>query len=99
MNADGIRISPPATVHELTDRSVARWAAFVEECPEATFFHRAGWKRVIERSFGHRTHFIYAERQGRTVGILPLVEIDSALFGHALISNAFSVCGGPAAID
>src|SRR5262249_20782567 len=76
-----------------------RWDAFVEQCPEATFFHRAGWKRVIERSFGHRTHFIYAERQGRIVGVLPLVEIESALFGHALISNAFSVCGGPAAIE
>jgi hypothetical protein len=26
----------------------ARWDAFVQDCPEATFFHRAGWQRVIE---------------------------------------------------
>jgi FemAB-related protein (PEP-CTERM system-associated) len=99
MNADGIRIAPPAAVLEFTDAAAQRWDAFVDSCPEATFFHRAGWKEVIERSFGHRTHYLYAERDGRIVGVLPLVEIKSTLFGHALISNAFSICGGPAAVD
>ena len=32
---------------------MARWDAFVADCPDATFFHRAGWKAVIERAFGH----------------------------------------------
>jgi FemAB-related protein (PEP-CTERM system-associated) len=82
-------------VHALTDHEHARWDAFVQECPEASFFHRAGWRTVIERSFGHRTHYIFAERDGVIKGVLPLVEIRSALFGHALISNAFCVCGGP----
>ena len=49
MNADGFIIAPPATIHALDDSSAARWDAFVDACPEATFFHRAGWKRVIER--------------------------------------------------
>jgi FemAB-related protein (PEP-CTERM system-associated) len=91
----------PEIVKKLDDTPQARrrWDAFVDTAPEATFFHRAGWREVIEKSFGHRMHYFYAERGGETVGVLPLTEIRSLLFGHALISNAFSVCGGPVAVD
>ena len=42
----------------------ARWDAFVFAHPQATFFHRSGWLRVIEGSFGHTGFFLYAERDG-----------------------------------
>jgi FemAB-related protein (PEP-CTERM system-associated) len=85
-------------VHELEPGATARWDAFVAACPEATFFHRAGWKRVIEESLGHETHFLYAEDAGGSiVGVLPLVFIRSVLFGRSLSSTAFCVYGGPAA--
>ena len=29
-----------------------RWDDFVTTCPSATFFHRAGWQRVIADVFG-----------------------------------------------
>jgi len=75
----------------------ARWDDFVSSCPEATFFHRAGWKDVIERAFGHRTHFLLAESAGAIEGILPLAEVKSFLFGHSLSSLPFCVYGGVAA--
>jgi FemAB-related protein (PEP-CTERM system-associated) len=87
------------SVHELTDGDARRWDTFVEACPTATFFHRIGWKRVVERAFGHRTHYLIAERGGEIRGVLPLVHIKSRLFGNALVSNAFCVYGGPAALD
>ena len=84
-------------VLELDRGAADRWDAFVASCPEATFFHRAGWRRVIEESLGHRTHFLYAEdAAGSIVGVLPLVFIRSALFGRSLSSTAFCVYGGPA---
>ena len=86
-------------VRELDDSSWERWEAYVEACPEATFFHKAGWKRVIEQSFGQRGHFLYAERDGAFVGVLPLVHVKSRLFGNRLVSNAFCVDGSPAAND
>jgi FemAB-related protein (PEP-CTERM system-associated) len=92
-------MTAPYVVRELNADIATKWDAFVQECPEATFFHRAGWKTVIERAFGHRTHYLYVERGGTIVGVLPLVEVKSALFGHALISNGFSVCGGPAVTE
>ncbi len=87
------------TVRTLTNHDHGRWDDFVQECPEASFFHRAGWRTVVERSFGHRTHYVFAEREGVIKGVLPLVEIKSAVFGHSLISNGFCVTGGPIAFE
>jgi len=84
-------------VCELDDSSLAKWDAFVESCQEATFFHLSGWKRVIERSFSHKTHFLYVEQNDKIQAILPLAQIKSLLFGHSLISLPFCVYGGVAA--
>lgn len=75
------------------------WDNFVNACPSATFFHLSPWKRVIERAFGHKTHYLLAERAGAITGVLPLTHVRSALFGSSLISNAFAVRGGPATND
>lgn len=75
----------------------AAWDAFVLAEPSATFFHRIGWRTVLERAFGHRTHFLLAERNGRVEGVLPLAEMRSRLFGHSLVSTPFCVYGGIAA--
>jgi len=82
-----------------TAADMQRWEAFVERCPEATFFHRAGWREVIESVFRHRTRYLLAERDAAIVGVLPLAEVKSLLFGHALTSLPFCVYGGVAATD
>jgi FemAB-related protein (PEP-CTERM system-associated) len=92
-------MTEPYTLRAFDDRAAPRWDALVAKCPEATFFHRAAWRPLIERIFGHRTHYAYVQRGREIVGILPMVEVKSALFGHALISNGFSVCGGPAVTE
>lgn len=76
-----------------------RWDQFVSDCALGTFFHLSGWKRVIESVYKHSPHYLYAERNGEIVGVLPLVEQRSKLFGHALISTPFCVYGGVAADD
>jgi FemAB-related protein (PEP-CTERM system-associated) len=73
------------------------WDAFVDQCERGTFFHLSGWKTVIENVFGHTCHYLYAKSAGEIVGVLPLVEQKSMLFGHALISTPFCVYGGVAA--
>src|SRR5207302_1138250 len=76
-----------------------KWDAFVEQCPDATFFHRIGWREIIEGVFGHRCHYLVAERGGRWCGVMPLAEIRSRLFGHSLVSLPFAVYGGAVAND
>jgi FemAB-related protein (PEP-CTERM system-associated) len=87
------------SVHSLEDTEAARWDAFVEAHPRGTFFHRAAWKTVIEKAFGHRTHYAYTERDGAITGVLPLARVKTLLFGDTLISVPFCVYGGPLATD
>jgi FemAB-related protein (PEP-CTERM system-associated) len=67
--------------------------------PKATFFHRAGWQRVLRGVFRHDTYFLQAQRDGRIVGVLPLAHVKSFLFGSALTSLPFAVYGGVVADD
>jgi FemAB-related protein (PEP-CTERM system-associated) len=76
-----------------------RWDEFVRAHASGTFFHLSGWQRVIERAFGHRTYYMIAERGPAVTGVLPLTHVKSLIFGSSLISNAFSVRGGPIADD
>ena len=78
----------------------ARWDAFVQHgCPQATFFHRAGWQRILGDVLRHDTHFLYAEAGGRIEGVLPLAHVRSLLFGRSLVSLPFAVYGGVAALN
>ena len=84
----------------MQDAAIAvRWDAFVLACPQASFFHRAGWQKVIGDVFGHSTYFLYAEVDGQIEGVLPLAQIKSLLFGHSLVSLPFGVYGGVAALN
>jgi FemAB-related protein (PEP-CTERM system-associated) len=87
------------TVRRLTDTDAVAWDTFVTAQPRGTFFHLAGWKRVIEDSFGHTCPYLLAERDGRITGVLPLTHMRSRLFGNSLVSNAFCVYGGPVTSD
>lgn len=78
-------------------RTGAAWDAFVGACPTATFFHRAGWQRVLTKVFGLDTYFLYAEVDGHIEGVLPLAHVNSLLFGQSLVSLPFAVYGGVAA--
>lgn len=87
----------PLIVKTLSPPDVPRWDAFVHACPQATFFHLAAWQGITEQIFRHRSFFLYAERAGEIVAVLPLAEVRSRLFGHALTSLPFCVYGGIAA--
>ncbi|OIR07123.1 FemAB family protein [mine drainage metagenome] len=89
----------PLAIKQLTAVDLARWDRFVAACPEATFFHHAGWKEIIEQVFHHRACFLYAERGGEICGVLPLAQVNSWLFGNSLASLPFCVYGGVVATD
>ena len=78
--------------------AAARWDEFVRACPAATFFHRAGWQKIVGDIFRHKTYFLYAERDGAIEGVLPLAHVKSLLFGNGLVSLPFAVYGGVAAV-
>jgi FemAB-related protein (PEP-CTERM system-associated) len=93
MNAPAPRLAVSVREADLAAER-ARIDAFVAEHPEGQVFHRPQWSRAVERGCGRRAHFLLAERGGALVGLLPLTEIRSALFGNALVSAGFATGGG-----
>jgi serine/alanine adding enzyme len=92
---------PPAAVAERISISTAapepaRWDAFVEAAPRSSFCHLLGWREVMEDVLGHRCEFVVAASDsGEWLGVLPLVEVRSRLFGRYLVSMPFLNYGGP----
>ncbi|MGE0222893.1 MAG: FemAB family XrtA/PEP-CTERM system-associated protein [Acetobacteraceae bacterium] len=86
-------------IRPLSPASAPAWDEFVHAKSDGTFFHLAAWADVIESAFRHRTHYVFAERDGAISGVLPLVQLKTLLFGHSLVSNPFCVYGGPLAAD
>lgn len=80
-------------VRDSTARNV--WDAYVNSNSAASNYHRYCWREVIEKSFGHPCHYLAAlDNSGGVVGILPLVFMQSRLFGRFLVSLPFFNYGG-----
>ena len=82
------------SIRKLTQKEHLAWDKYVDQHPEGSFFHLSGWLDVIHSVFGHKHHYLLAEQDAKLVGVLPLFEQKSWLFGHALISTPFCVYGG-----
>ena len=72
-----------------------RWDRYVLDSGASCCYHLAGWKTVIERTFGHSCHYLVAGTDTGVVdGILPLVHIKSFLFGNYMVSLPYFNYGG-----
>jgi len=86
-------------IRAASESDAKAWDDYVFAHPRATFFHRYGWKRLIESTYRYPGHYLLAERGGTLCGVFPLGEVKHLLFGHSLISVPFCVYGGVLADD
>jgi FemAB-related protein (PEP-CTERM system-associated) len=82
-----------------TVSDAAVWDAFVHSRSDSSGYHQWGWRTVFETALRHRCHYLVARRGVAVVGVLPLVEMRSWLFGRALSSLPFVNYGGVLASD
>lgn len=79
------------------------WEEYVLNHSNGTWYHGNGWKRFVERTFGHQSYYLSTRRDGHIVGIMPLNLVESPLFGKILISSAYAryagVCCNDAAAE
>ena len=72
-----------------------QWDRYVDAHPDGLNYHRYGWRRVITESFGHVAWYLMArDHEGVVRGVLPLVHLNSRLFGNVLVSLPFVNYGG-----
>lgn len=69
--------------------------ALVRAHPEGSFFHLAGWERVVHQLFGHRVENLTAWRGDELVGFLPLMACRGLTGKRNLLSVPYAVYGGP----
>ncbi|MCM2681472.1 FemAB family XrtA/PEP-CTERM system-associated protein [Echinimonas agarilytica] len=81
-------------IRTMQQHEMDAWDAYVDQHSQGSFFHLSGWQRIAREVFGHTPHYLVALDHDAIVGVLPLVEQKSRLFGHALISTPFCVYGG-----
>ncbi len=82
-------------VIECDDSHCSAWDAYVHASPAASFYHLYGWRGVNADEFGHKSLYLAAMEHGRIVGVFPIVEVKSRLFGRLACSMPFVNFGGP----
>jgi FemAB-related protein (PEP-CTERM system-associated) len=85
----------PAAVVVAADATEAEWDGYVAGHPGATADHLWRWRDVFQGVFGQSCCYLAArDREGRIVGVLPLVLFRSRLFGRSVVSLPFLNYGG-----
>lgn len=72
----------------------AEWDRFVDAHPESNGYHLWKWRTVFEGAFDHRTEYLAARQGSEIVGVLPLVVLQSRVFGNFMVSLPFVNYGG-----
>jgi FemAB-related protein (PEP-CTERM system-associated) len=73
------------------------WDGYVARSSQASFYHRYAWRDVNARELDHRTFALGAVAGEQLVGLLPIVQVDTLLFGNLGCSMPFLNFGGPCA--
>ncbi|OGF16950.1 MAG: hypothetical protein A2W00_10965 [Candidatus Eisenbacteria bacterium RBG_16_71_46] len=74
------------SVRRFAESDRERWDGYVARTPNSHFAHRTGWKRLVEESYGCRSHYWIAEDGGDVRGVLPLFEKRGPGSGRSLFS-------------
>ncbi len=92
-------VATQVKVRRLETEQNEAWDDFVLGHPGASLFHLTGWMRVISKTFQYSPRYLFAERDRRITGVLPLFETSNWLQGKCLISTPMAVYGGICAED
>ncbi len=81
-------------IEEYQDVYENAWDAYCERHSQGTFFHKIGWKQLIERVYGYKPIYLMAINNDDIIGVLPLFYVQHWALGKKLISIPFAVYGG-----
>jgi len=91
-------IATPVKIEFLEKGHETLWDEYVLRNRQGTLYHLSGWRRAIEKAYGHRSYSLVAlrastdpsgKRRREIVGGLPLIHLRPFLFGNVLISLPF----------
>lgn len=86
-------------IDEFEEEDKSEWERYVRTNNDSTFYHQFGWKKVIEETYGHESHYLVAKENKDITGIFPLFLVKNKIFGKKIISVPFAPYGGICADD
>ncbi|MFZ0735609.1 MAG: FemAB family XrtA/PEP-CTERM system-associated protein [Candidatus Acidiferrales bacterium] len=99
MNAGNTAVFSGVSLRPLESGRETDWDRFVLSRPDGSFFQTTGWMRAIQKTYGYEARYVFAERDGKIVGVAPLFFISNWVIGKVLNSVPFGVYGGICAED
>jgi len=85
-------------IEEYQDVYENAWDAYCERHSQGTFFHKIGWKQLIERVYGYKPIYLMAINNDDIIGVLPLFYVQHWALGKKLISFHLPFMEGSAPI-
>jgi serine/alanine adding enzyme len=80
---------------QLTTHKQPQWVSYLAHHANATIYHSLEIKKVIEKTFNHKTLYLIAVDKNDVVrGLLPLTQLKSRLFGNLHCAVPFFNYGG-----
>ena len=69
---------------------ISNWDDLVLATGKASFFHSSAWARVLAESYGYKPVYFTYRENGKMLGLMPFMEVDSCLTGKRGVSLPFS---------
>jgi len=66
------------------------YQSFINNSADSTIYHTLSWKKIIENTYNYEPYYIIAKVNNKIIGVLPLFEVKSFVFGKKLVSIPFS---------
>ncbi len=89
----------PVEFFENNLKNAELWNSFADAKDDCWFYHKFGWKSIIENAYKHNCYFLAHMTGDKITGILALVLVRSRLFGNSLTSLPFLDSSGLVADD
>ena len=81
-------------IRQLSRNEKLAWNDFVARHDGCTIFYTLAWKQMLEKFRNYHPTYLYAVKNNRMAGVLPLFFIKHMFWGKKLISIPFGVYGG-----
>jgi len=83
-------ISKNLKIEIIDPRDYSGWDELVISSGHCSFFHSAGWTRVLSESYGYNPLYFTIIENGKLSALVPVMEIKSFLTGHRGVCLPFS---------
>ncbi len=70
-----------------------QWDSYIQAHQDSSVYHLWAWKRTVEATYGHKTHYLLAENSDGICGVFPLIRICFPLFINSIFALPFCDVG------